>query len=113
MRSPATDHNIRRLNGLNDRADPPSVVMSFGLGLDSTALVMRWIVEPASRDFELRDLALVTAMTGHESAATREAMTKLVLPRLREHSIRFIQVARSRRFATPTHPVRRGGIHPG
>jgi len=100
MRYLGTDYNNARLSGLDESADPPSVVMSFGLGLDSTALLMRWIIEPASRDFALGDLALVTAMTGHESAATTEAMTRLVLPRLREHSIRFIQVARSRRKTT-------------
>jgi len=74
--------------------------MSFGLGLDSTALLMRWIVEPSSRNFDLGELALVTAMTGHESVATRDAMVKLVLPHLRAHAIRFIQVARSRRRTT-------------
>lgn len=94
------DYNGYRLSGLNDEEPPPSVVMSFGLGLDSTALLMRWILEPAVRDFPLRELALVSAMTGHESQATREAMTEAVLPRLREHSIRFIQVARSQRKTT-------------
>lgn len=100
MHFSATDYTPGRLSGLNDRANAPSVVMSFGLGLDSTALVMRWLVDPASRDFELDDLVLVTAMTGHESAATRDAITELVLPRLRDHSIRFIQVARSQRKTT-------------
>lgn len=100
MTSPTTDYKVRRLPGLNDQEDAPSVVMSFGLGLDSTALLMRWITEPAVRDFDLKDLALVVAMTGHESAATLDAMSRLVLPRLAEHSIRFIQVARSRRKTT-------------
>jgi hypothetical protein len=71
MHSTAGDHTTGRLPGLDDKAEPPSVVMSFGLGLDSTALLMRWIVDPAARNFDLRDLA----MTGHESAATREAMS--------------------------------------
>lgn len=96
----ATDYTARRLSGLDDSAHAPSVVMSFGLGLDSTALLMRWLIDPASRDFDLNDLVLVTAMTGHESAATRDAMTGLVLPRLAEHAIRFIQVARSHRKTT-------------
>lgn len=100
MRSTTTDYRIARLTGLDDQARPPTVVMSFGLGLDSTALLMRWILEPAVRDFDLKDLALVTAMTGHESVATRQAMSEVVLPRLREHSIRFIQVARSQRKTT-------------
>ena len=64
MHSSPIDYNGHRLSGLNEHEPPPSVVMSFGLGLDSTALLMRWILEPAVRDFHLRDLALVSAMTG-------------------------------------------------
>lgn len=100
MNAPTTEYKAQRLPGLNAQEDAPSVVMSFGLGLDSTALLVRWITEPAVRDFDLTDLALVTAMTGHESEATRDAMTALVLPLLREHAIRFIQVARSHRKTT-------------
>jgi len=72
-------------------------VLSFGLGLDSTSLLIRWLTDPSSRDFALEDLVLVTAMTGHESAATVDAMNRLVLPRLRHHAIRYIQTARSQR----------------
>lgn len=39
MHFTATDHTARRLSGLDDNANPPSVVMSFGLGLDSTVMV--------------------------------------------------------------------------
>lgn len=100
MNTTTTDYKKSRLLGLNAGEDAPSVVMSFGLGLDSTALLMRWITEPAVRDFDLADLALVVAMTGHESAATHDAMSRLVLPRLAEHSIRLVQVARSQRKTT-------------
>jgi hypothetical protein len=40
-------------------ADPPvepapmDVVLSYGLGVDSTALLLRWLTEPGSRDFDL------------------------------------------------------------
>lgn len=54
-----------RLSGLNEAAPAPRVVLSFGLGLDSTSLLMRWLADPASRDFDLSELAVVTAMTGH------------------------------------------------
>lgn len=30
------------------------VVLSYGLGVDSTAILLRWIHEPASRDFSRR-----------------------------------------------------------
>jgi hypothetical protein len=36
-------------------------VLSHGLGLDSTAVLLRWINEPATRPFDLGDLVVVTA----------------------------------------------------
>ncbi|GAB4975801.1 hypothetical protein [Mycobacterium intracellulare] len=93
----ATQYSPKRLAGLDSHAAAPSVVLSFGLGLDSTSLLIRWLTDTSSRDFALEDLVLVTAMTGHESAATIDAMNRLVLPRLRQHAIRYIQTARSQR----------------
>lgn len=97
MHVAATQYSPQRLSGLDTHATAPTVVLSFGLGLDSTSLLIRWLTDPASRDFALEDLVLVTAMTGHESAATVDAMNRLVLPRLRHHGIRYIQTARSQR----------------
>jgi len=34
----------------------PTHVLSFGLGADSTAVLLRWLIEPSSRDFDLADL---------------------------------------------------------
>lgn len=45
-----------------DTPRPPKVVMSYGMGLDS-ALLLRWLEDPSSRDFELDDLAVVTAVS--------------------------------------------------
>lgn len=70
------------------------VVLSYGLGVDSTAILLRWIHEPSSRDFELSDLVVVTAMTGDEWPETGEMVENSILPLLREHSIRYVQVAR-------------------
>lgn len=63
-------------------------------------MLVRWLTEPTSRDFEISELAVVTAMTGHESQATVSAMTRLIIPLLAAHSVRFIQVARSQRRTT-------------
>ncbi len=93
----ARQYSSDRRSGLENDAAAPSVVLSFGLGLDSTSLLIRWLTDAASRNFALEDLVLVTAMTGHESAATVDATNRLVLPRLRQHSIRYIQTARSQR----------------
>lgn len=89
-----------RLSGLDQTAPAPRVVASFGLGLDSTSLIVRWLTDPTSRDFDLSELAVVSAMTGHESLATISAMNRLILPMLAKHSVRFIQVARAQRRTT-------------
>lgn len=79
---------------------PPSVVASFGLGLDSSAMLVRWLTNPDSRDFEVEDLVVVTAMTGHEWTSTVEAVERHVLPLFRRHRVRYLQVARSQRRTT-------------
>lgn len=71
------------------------VILSYGLGVDSTAILLRWINEPASRDFELDELTVVTAMTGDEWQQTGRDVTAHVLPLLREHGIRYVQIARA------------------
>lgn len=83
-----------------ERRATPRVVLSYGMGLDSTALLLRWITEPASRDFDLADLAVCTAMTGNEFASTGQDVQAVILPLLRREGIRFIQVAREQRKTT-------------
>jgi hypothetical protein len=81
-------------------SQPPSVVLSFGMGLDSASLLLRWLAEPSTRDFDLEDLVVISAMTGHEFSSTRQAVETHVLPRLRAAGVRFVQVARSQRRTT-------------
>ena len=78
----------------------PSVVLSYGLGVDSTAILLRWLLEPASRDFDLSELVVVSAMTGDEWAQTGVDVETHLFPLLREHRVRFVQVARERRHVT-------------
>jgi len=71
-----------------------NVVLSYGLGVDSTALLLRWLEEPDSRDFDLDQLLVATAMTGDEWPRTGELVEEHILPRLREAGLFFAQVAR-------------------
>jgi hypothetical protein len=64
------------------------------LGVDSTSLLLRWLQEPATRDFDLDQLLVVTSMTGDEWPRTGELVEEHVLPRLRAHGVRYAQVAR-------------------
>jgi hypothetical protein len=61
------------------------VVLSWAYGADSTALLLRWIHEPATRPCALRDLLVITAMTGDEWPATGRLVAEHILPRLRAH----------------------------
>lgn len=71
------------------------VLMSMGMGVDSAAIITRWLDEPSSRPFPLHALTLATAMTGDEYAATAAAMTRHILPLLAEHGVRYVQLARA------------------
>lgn len=73
----------------------PSVILSLGLGVDSAAILLRWLEDPSSRDFDLDDLCVLTAQTGNEWESTRDLVETHLLPRMREHHVRFIQVART------------------
>jgi hypothetical protein len=41
-------------------------MMGHGLGVESAAILTRWLAEPDSRDFDLHDLVVATAMLGRE-----------------------------------------------
>lgn len=71
-----------------------NVVLSYGLGVDSTALLLRWLEEPTSRDFDLADLLVVTSMTGDEWPRTGVLVQEHIIPRLREAGVHYAQVAR-------------------
>ena len=71
------------------------VVLSYGMGVDSTAILLRWLEEPRTRGFALDDLTVLTAHLGDEWPDTKRLVEEHVLPRLRKHGIRYVQVARA------------------
>lgn len=74
------------------------VVFSFGMGWDSMAVLLRWLFEPESRDFDLKNLIIVTAQTGDEYPALATLMEQFLFPILREFNIRVVQVARAGQY---------------
>ena len=82
------------MNPAPGRAGLP-VALSFGMGKDSAATLARWLTDPASRDFPLSDLTVVTAMTGDEPDVTRRLMEDHLLPLMRRTQTRFVQIARA------------------
>lgn len=71
------------------------VVLSYGMGVESTAIFLRWINDPSSRDFDLKDLIVITAQTGDEYPDTKYLVDTFFLPIIRKHGIRFVEVARA------------------
>ncbi len=69
-------------------------VMSNGLGVESVAILLRWLLEPETRDFDLDQLVVITAMVGAEWPDTAQDFEQHILPLFRQHQIRFVQVAR-------------------
>lgn len=99
----------------------PSRVLSWGLGADSTAILLRWLHDPASRDFDLGQLVVVVAHTGDEFPSTLRDAEEVVLPLLARHGVRLVQAGRTRLhtttrgegisvFSDTTHPTR---LHAG
>lgn len=70
-------------------------IMSNGLGLESVSILLRWIFEPETRDFDLKDLIVITAMTGKEWPDTIRNFENYILPLFRKHQIRYVQVGRA------------------
>lgn len=69
-------------------------VMSNGLGVESVAILLRWLLEPETRDFDLDRLVVITAMVGAEWPDTAHDFERYMLPLFRQHQVRFVQVAR-------------------
>ena len=69
-------------------------ILSYGMGVESTAALVRWIYEPETRPCRLEDLIVVTAQTGDEFEDTRTDVEAHILPLMRKHGIRFVQLAR-------------------
>jgi hypothetical protein len=78
--------------------DDRPVVMSYGLGADSSAILFRWLIEPESRDFDLDQLIVITAMVGDEFDDTGVLVLKHMLPLLSARGVRFVQIARAGRL---------------
>lgn len=92
--------NDDQLPGIAETDCGTTIVMSYGMGVDSTAILLRWLTDPSSRDFALRDLIVITAHTGDEFEQTLRDVEEVVLPALRHHGVRFIQVGRTQRKTT-------------
>ncbi|MFD9791327.1 hypothetical protein ACFWXK_10280 [Streptomyces sp. NPDC059070] len=71
------------------------VVINWGLGVDSSAYLARMLTAPASHGIDLERTAVLYMATGSEWPETRLLVEEFMLPLLREHGVRFVQLARN------------------
>ncbi|WP_329020494.1 hypothetical protein [Streptomyces sp. NBC_01601] len=78
------------------RPAKPMTVLSYGLGADSTAILLMFLEDPVRYGLEpdLSDLIVLHAVTGDEWPDSLSYVNRLVLPRLAERRVRVVQVAR-------------------
>ncbi len=69
-------------------------ILSWGMGVESTAILVRWLLEPETRLCDIDELLVLTAQTGDEYDDTRMLCEEHILPLLRAHQVRFVEVAR-------------------
>ena len=65
-----------------------SVILSCGLGADSTALLFKYLAETnEERGFQLEELVVITALVGREWDETIDKMQRFILPLLRQYDV--------------------------
>lgn len=72
----------------------PWIILSLGMGIDSSAILTRFIKDPTSRTFPLSDLIILTLQLGSEWNHVLNLVETYLLPLLRTHQIRYIQASR-------------------
>ena len=66
------------------------------MGVESSALILKWMERESLRDFDLTaDLIVITAQVGDEYPDQKMLVERHILPRMRAHHIRYVQVARA------------------
>ncbi|MEM1309392.1 MAG: hypothetical protein AAGF98_07930 [Cyanobacteria bacterium P01_H01_bin.153] len=75
--------------------DGQPVILSYGLGADSTALLLKYLGETdEERGFPLENLIVITSLVGREWDETIDKVQRFILPLLRQHNILTIQCGR-------------------
>lgn len=70
-------------------------ILNYGMGVESTAILLRWMLEENTQSFDLSKLLVLTAQTGDEFEDTKELVETHIFSLMRERDIRFVEVARN------------------
>jgi hypothetical protein len=79
-------------------ANRVATILSYGMGVESSAILLRWIMSPVTRPCSLEDLIVITSQVGDEYTDTGRDVEAHILPLMRAHGIRYVQVARHGHF---------------
>lgn len=75
---------------------PQLHLLNWGMGVESTAILVRWMRSPQSRPFnDFHNLIVLTAQTGDEMVETKSLCENYLFPLMREHKVRLVQVAKA------------------
>ncbi|MEO0869792.1 MAG: hypothetical protein AAFY17_15415, partial [Cyanobacteria bacterium J06642_11] len=76
--------------------DPHPPIQNMAMGVESTAILLRWVYEPEMRPFsDWRHLIVLVAQTGNEMPYTKVLAEAHLFPILRQLGVRVVQVAKA------------------
>jgi hypothetical protein len=62
-------------------------ILNYGLGVESTAILLRGMLEENTQSFDLSELLVLTDQTGCEFEDTKELVETHIFPLMRESEI--------------------------
>jgi len=71
------------------------VILSYGMGVESTTIFIKWAQDQSLRDFDLSQLIVLTSQTGDEYGDQKPLVERHILPIMRAQGIRYVQIARA------------------
>lgn len=76
-------------------SQPGPVILSLGLGVESSAILARYVLEgPEACGFDLTNGFVFTAVVGDEFPDTHDTIERALLPLMRRAGVRWIQASR-------------------
>jgi hypothetical protein len=100
------------LPGLTAADDGLDTVINWGLGADSSAYIARMLTAPAAHGINPERTVVLYMATGSEWPETRLLVEEFMLPLLREHGVRFVQLARNGHLKSDGFTVLDDSRHP-
>jgi hypothetical protein len=73
-------------------------ILFYGMRVESTSILARCVLEADTRACPLSELLIIAAQTGNEYADTGKDVVRYILPLMRAHRIRLVQVARGGQY---------------